>query len=121
MGILSLVGVLQAKTFATIYRVLWLTRLVRLFELKTCSEFNLKSYYMGILSLVGVLKVKTFAIIYRVLWLTVLVRLFELKTCSEFNLKSLLYWNLEFGGGFKGKNICHHLQGPVVDSFGTSF
>jgi hypothetical protein len=36
------VGVLKANTFAIIYRVLWLTRLVRLFELKTCSEFNSK-------------------------------------------------------------------------------
>jgi hypothetical protein len=36
---LSLVGVLKAKTFATIYRVLWLTHLVRLFELKTCLYF----------------------------------------------------------------------------------
>jgi hypothetical protein len=76
---------------------------------------------MGILSLVGVLKAKTFAIIYRVLWLTLLVRLFELKTCSEFNLKSLIYGNVDYGGGFEGKSNCHHLPGPVVDSFGTSF
>jgi hypothetical protein len=34
------VGVLKAKAIATIYRFLWLTHLVRLFKLKTCSEFN---------------------------------------------------------------------------------
>jgi predicted outer membrane lipoprotein len=43
MGTLSLVGVLKAKAFAIIYRFLWLTHLERLFELKTCSEFNLNS------------------------------------------------------------------------------
>jgi hypothetical protein len=40
MGILIMVGVFKAKTFAVVYRFLWLTHLVRLFELKTCSEFN---------------------------------------------------------------------------------
>ena len=34
---------MKAKAIATVYRFLWLTHLVRLFELKTCSEFNLNS------------------------------------------------------------------------------
>jgi hypothetical protein len=48
MGILIMVGVLKAKAIATIYRFLWLTHLVRLFKLKTCSGFNLKSLIYGI-------------------------------------------------------------------------
>jgi hypothetical protein len=47
IGILSFVGVLKAKTIATIYRFLWLTHLVRLFKLKPCYVFNLKSLIYG--------------------------------------------------------------------------